>query len=260
MALMMAFVLALGFTSCKQEEKQESESAPELKEVDQEIELSGFVGRGGGVHMHLVMKGKVVEGYYYYDKYGDPTHSLKVNGTIDDAGHLDLHETNDEGRPTGHFDGFYGKNYGYKGEFTNFQGTASRFELNVNNITDHAGDGEGRGFYVEYHGSGVTMGGNSGGSDDFDTDIDTDMGTDSSSADWDSLIDSYEQYVDEMIAAMRKIKNGDTSAMAEYTSALNKAREYSEKAQKIKDQISSAQVARINGINQKMMKATQEMM
>lgn len=261
MALMMAFVLALGFSSCKQEEKQESESAPELKEVDQELDLAGFVGRGGGVHMHLTMKGNVVEGYYYYDKYGNPDHSLKVSGTLDDAGHLDLHETNDEGRPTGHFDGFYGKNYGYKGTFINFNGTASDFELNVLNIKDNAGDGDGRGFYIEYTGSGKVMSGPSGGGSFDDVDSD-DSYSDSGSENWDKLLDSYERYVDEYIAMAKKAKNGDPSALEEYTSLMKEAQEYADRLERARrdNNISNAQLARLQRINQKFQKAAQELM
>ena len=259
-ALMVACVFALAFASCRQE-KVESESSVELKEVDQELDLAGYVGRGGGVHMHLTMKGNVVEGYYYYDKYGNPDHSLKVSGTLDNEGHLDLHETNDEGRPTGHFDGYYGNNYGYKGTFTNFNGTASDFELNVLNVKDNAGDGDGRGFYTEYHGNGRVMSGpanvGSYDGDDYDDSFD-----DSGSEDWDKLLDSYERYVDQYIATAKKARGGDPSALSECVSLMEDAEEYADKLKRAEENgnISTAQVNRLNRITQKLQKAAQEMM
>lgn len=144
---MIATAMIVAFASCSNKEKQESskvisEKPVELKPVDQTAVLSGHVGPGG-VHMTLNIKGDLVEGEYSYNKYNSP---LRLQGKLEEDGHLELHEVNDEGKPTGHFDGYFDKDNGYSGEFVNFQGSHFTFDLTIDNITDNAGDGEGRGF------------------------------------------------------------------------------------------------------------------
>lgn len=96
--------------------------------------------------------------------------------------------------------------------------------------------------------------------DDIDlTEIDMEEVTDepaeevsSSSADWDDVLDSYENYVDKYITLAKKVQAGDMSAMAEYTSLMEEAQELGERLDGAKGEMSASQMARYNKITMKM--------
>lgn len=77
--------------------------------------------------------------------------------------------------------------------------------------------------------------------------------------DWDSLLDSYEEYVDMYISLLKKASAGDLSAVSEYTSYMSKAQEVSQKMADATSKLSPAQLSRFNKITQKMLQAVQEM-
>lgn len=77
--------------------------------------------------------------------------------------------------------------------------------------------------------------------------------------DWDSLLDSYEEYVDMYISLLKKASAGDLSAVSEYTSYMSKAQEVSQKMANATSKLSPAQLSRFNKINQKMLQAAQNM-
>lgn len=77
--------------------------------------------------------------------------------------------------------------------------------------------------------------------------------------DWDSLLDSYEEYVDMYISLLKKASSGDLSAVSEYTSYMSKAQEVSQKMADATSKLSPAQLNRFNKINQKMLQAAQNM-
>ena len=79
------------------------------------------------------------------------------------------------------------------------------------------------------------------------------------SEDWDSMLDSYEQYVNKYIALMKKASNGDMSALAEYPALMEKAQEFSEKMKNAQGDMSASQWARYMKITTKMTTAAQEM-
>lgn len=85
------------------------------------------------------------------------------------------------------------------------------------------------------------------------------MSSSSGSEDWDELLDSYEEYVDEYISYVKKAAQGDMDALTEYPSMLKKAEEFSKKMQGAKGSMSASQWARYNEITMKMAKAAQEM-
>ena len=265
---MMSVAMIVAFSSCSNKEKQESSAVPsekpvELKPVDQTAQLSGHVGRGG-VHMTLTIKGDLVEGEYSYDKYNSP---LKLQGKLEEDGHMELHEVNASGRPTGHFDGYYGKDYGYIGEFVNFQGTRSPFNLTIDDVTDNAGDGEGRGFLAPLPSNSPAADGGDYSSDaggDYETedyDSDNDMGFSEGAGDSsiDELLDSYESYVDDYIKFLKRAANGDMSAAVEYARLYQDALEYQEKLENVQGEMSAAQLNRMNRINNKLIEAAQDM-
>ena len=77
--------------------------------------------------------------------------------------------------------------------------------------------------------------------------------------DWDSLLDSYEEYVDMYVSLLKKASSGDLSAVSEYTSYMSKAQEVSQKMADATSKLSPAQLNRFNKINQKMLQAAQNM-
>lgn len=78
------------------------------------------------------------------------------------------------------------------------------------------------------------------------------------SADWDSMLDSYEQYVNKYIALMKKASNGDMTTMAEYAGLMQKAQELSDKISGAQGDMSASQWARYMKITTKMTTAAQE--
>lgn len=97
-------------------------------------------------------------------------------------------------------------------------------------------------------------------SDDSDDESETSLSTSSSdSEDFDAVLESYEEYVDQYISLMKKAANGDMSALAEYQSFMQKAQELGEKMEKAKGDLSASQLAKYQKINMKMLEAAQNM-
>lgn len=97
----------------------------------------------------------------------------------------------------------------------------------------------------------------SSSSDDSSDDDESISSSSTSSADWDSMLDSYEQYVNKYIALMKKASNGDVTAMTEYAGFLQKAQELSDKMENAQGDMSASQWARYMKITKKMTKAAQ---
>ena len=96
-------------------------------------------------------------------------------------------------------------------------------------------------------------------SDDSSDDEESISSSSKSSADWDSMLDSYEQYVNKYIALLKKAANGDMTAMAEYAGLMQKAQELSDKMDGAQGDMSASQWARYMKITTKMTTAAQEM-
>lgn len=77
--------------------------------------------------------------------------------------------------------------------------------------------------------------------------------------DWDELLDSYEQFVDQYISLVKKASKGDLTAIAEYPSVMKKATEFAEKMKGAQSDMSSSQWARYMEITNKMSKAALEL-
>lgn len=92
-----------------------------------------------------------------------------------------------------------------------------------------------------------------------ETSYDEEEPASSDGEDWDSLLDSYEEYVDMYISLLKKASAGDLSAVSEYTSYMSKAQEVSQKMADATSKLSPAQLSRFNKINQKMLQAAQNM-
>lgn len=76
----------------------------------------------------------------------------------------------------------------------------------------------------------------------------------SSNSNIDKMLDDYEEYVDKYIVYAKKIQAGDTSMMKEYTDIMEKAIDYGESMEKIKEdeEITPAQMKRMMEIQTKM--------
>lgn len=79
----------------------------------------------------------------------------------------------------------------------------------------------------------------------------------SSSSDWDSILDSYEKYVNEYIAVYKKVQAGDTSVYSKMASLMEKYQKLAEQLENASDELTSSQLARFQKINAKLAKAIQ---
>lgn len=77
----------------------------------------------------------------------------------------------------------------------------------------------------------------------------------SSSDDWDSILNTYENYVDQYIGVYKKVQNGDVSAAMEMGTMLEKAEELQEKLENAESQLSTSQASRLAKINAKLLQA-----
>ncbi len=77
----------------------------------------------------------------------------------------------------------------------------------------------------------------------------------SGTTNWNSILDSYESYVDKYIKLLKKANEGDMSAMTEYVNMLEKAEELSEKLENADDDLTTAQAQRFLKIQTKLLEA-----
>ena len=92
-----------------------------------------------------------------------------------------------------------------------------------------------------------------------ESDFDEEMESDAvgSSSDWDSVLDEYEDYVDQYVKLYKKAMAGDMSAMAEYAGMLEKAQSLFSKLENAQGEMTAAQISRMNKIQMKMVNAMQ---
>lgn len=74
----------------------------------------------------------------------------------------------------------------------------------------------------------------------------------SSSNNWDSILDEYEQYCNKLASMSKKALAGDMTVMAQYSSTLEQAQRLSDKLKNAQGEMTFAQVARLNKIAAKM--------
>ena len=97
-------------------------------------------------------------------------------------------------------------------------------------------------------------------SDDSEDENETSLSASSSdSEDFDAVLESYEEYVDQYIVLMKKAAKGDMSAMSEYPTLMEKAQELGEKMENAKGDMSASQLAKYQKITMKMAEAAQNM-
>lgn len=93
--------------------------------------------------------------------------------------------------------------------------------------------------------------------DESSSDADTDGDVAEGDSDYDALLDSYEEFVDEYIALLKKANNGDMDAVSQYASCMQKAQELGEKLNKAQGTMSAAQWARYGKILNKFSKVAE---
>ena len=72
---------------------------------------------------------------------------------------------------------------------------------------------------------------------------------------WDKLLDEYEKYVNQYIAAYNKVKKGDASAASDCAKLAEKIEKVVDKLEDAEDELSDAQLKRLAKITEKMAKA-----
>ncbi len=92
-------------------------------------------------------------------------------------------------------------------------------------------------------------------STDDDETSNTTFSESSSDEDWDDILNSYEKFANEYIALLKKAAKGDASALSKYTDYLQEAESFANKLNSASGNISSAQLARFNRIQQKIVSA-----
>ncbi len=112
-------------------------SSSNLNNSDETIMLTNkktYIMRGTVLNypitMHLEFNDSQVNGYYYYNRQFEKIGSkayLNLIGTFEN-GYIDLNETNSDGTPTGHFQGWL-KNNTFKGDFINTKGERMPFDV-----------------------------------------------------------------------------------------------------------------------------------
>ncbi|MCW2260127.1 MULTISPECIES: DUF6591 domain-containing protein [Sphingobacterium] len=79
------------------------------------------------------------------------------------------------------------------------------------------------------------------------------------SENWDALLKSYEDYIDHYVVLMKKAKNGDLNAIAQYAEYMQKATDLQEKIENAKEDLTGLQVAKFLKLQTKLMKVIGEM-
>ena len=97
------------------------------------------------------------------------------------------------------------------------------------------------------------------GSAEEDTDTELSSTDTESTEDFDAVLESYEEYVDQYIALMKKAAKGDMDALSEYPALMEKAQELGEKMENAKGDMSASQLAKYQKITMKMAEAAQNM-
>lgn len=199
--------------------------------------------------MHLEIDGKNVEGQYYYSSSG-PNSPLKLSGIVDKGRKFDIHETNDEGQPTGHFTGFWDGNV-FSGDFVNYKGQHFDFTL-----TKQSGSYAAEFTNDEEYDNDVSM------SDDYTHHQSINREEmDMSGENWEEFLDAYERYVDKLLPYLRKASNGDMNALADYPRMMSEAERFSNKIQNANTNgmMTSSQWQRYMKIQRKILEESERM-
>ena len=224
-------------------------------EVETTTNLEGSIGKYPiMMTMHIATDGNVTGAYYYKSK--GPGNYLYIKGEKSDE-QIILNEFTKDGQQTGTYEGVY-KNDIFKGKFSTKSGyydfvlkPTEMETINFDNIDFDS-------FYAESISYDEEYDDDEEYNDDEEYDDDEEYES-AEATDWDSLIDSYEQYVNKVIPYIEKATKGDLSALAEYPALMQKAVELSEKIEKAKGDMSASQLRRYLKITEKLSDAASKL-
>lgn len=259
----MLAVVSMALVSCgggkkdKQETPQTAEAIetpvaePAVEEalVIDEPSVHHFVGKvaGADVHMSMLVDGSTVIGRYYYDsqrKKGNKASMMFFGEKYDESMELTEFYTD---HPTGQFEGNWIDGV-YKGTFTRAKdGKTFDFDLTETEGGEDFFTDEELDFEIPDFEEDLDFG---------DLDIDS---SDSGSADWDKILDEYEQYVNKYYSFAEKVSKGNASAMTDALSMAEKAQSLADKLERADDNLSTAQANRLLKIQNKMAEAAMKM-
>lgn len=80
-----------------------------------------------------------------------------------------------------------------------------------------------------------------------------------SSTNWDKVLDSYEKYMDNYIAVLKKVNDGDMNAYSDMATLLEQCNELNEQLENASDDMTAAQMARFQKITAKMTEAAAQL-
>jgi hypothetical protein len=81
----------------------------------------------------------------------------------------------------------------------------------------------------------------------------------SSSEDWDAVLKSYENYIDQYIKLLKKANSGDLNALTEYAEMMEKATDLAEKMENAGDELSTSQMTKFVKLQTKLANAAANM-
>jgi hypothetical protein len=76
---------------------------------------------------------------------------------------------------------------------------------------------------------------------------------------WDKVLDSYENYIDQYIKLLKKAENEDMDAMSEYAEMMEKATDLTEKLENADDELTTSQMSRFVKLQTKLATAASEL-
>lgn len=95
--------------------------------------------------------------------------------------------------------------------------------------------------------------------DYYDDDYDTPSYSNKTNQDWDNILDSYENYIEEYIKLLKKANSGDMSALIEYMEYMEKAMDLAEKMEDAEGEMNATQATRFTKLQAKLANAAANM-
>lgn len=94
--------------------------------------------------------------------------------------------------------------------------------------------------------------------DSVSSDVSVEEGTAYKNEDFNAVLKSYETYIDKYIALMKKAKNGDASALADYPAMMKSATDLQTKLGNAGDKLTIDQMTKFMELQNKLVKAASE--
>jgi len=225
-------------------------SITELNVDLENITLSGNIGKYPVCMTINVEHGGRITGAYYYKRMG-PGALLYFKSDYSSYSPKEIPEFDINGNNTGTFEGTF-KDDVFSGKFTTRGNTyiySLRSDASVEPIDLSA---------VPFDSFELPQTApSSSDSNDIDS-ADSDVSSSIGSTDIDDLLDSYERCIDKCITIMKKAKNNDPTALADYAEYVSEMQDYAKKLENVKGDLSTAQMQRFTRLLTKAARAAQQ--